>query len=136
MTPLTPLTPDKKKVVSKTIGTSNTGFEANNDAAFQSKKDGGVTVSRVSGGVKKDQQTALKNQLGCIWHDKNISNIQATVNALDQLSLEDGAILHDIVEYVSKISENGSKQALLNFVVARLGLIDDGDDDEWWNALN
>jgi len=69
LTPLTPLTPldtadtvdtadtRQKKVVSKTIDTSNTGFEANNDAAFQSKKDGGVMVSRVSGGVKKDQQT-------------------------------------------------------------------------------
>jgi hypothetical protein len=48
------------------------------------------------------QQSALKNELRHIWHDKNISNIQATVDALDQLSLGDDAIWHDIVEYVGK----------------------------------
>jgi hypothetical protein len=76
----------------------------------------------------------LKNELRHIWHDKNISNIQATVDALDQLSLGDDAIWHDIVEYVAKIGENGSKKALLKFVAARIGLI--GDGDEWWDALN
>jgi len=96
---------------------------------------GDVTVSRVSG-VQKDQQTTLKNQLRRIWHDRNISNIQDTIDALDQLSLEDDAILHDIVKYVTKIGENGSKKALLNFVAARRGLIDDGDGDEWWDGLN
>jgi hypothetical protein len=56
------------------------------------------------------------------------------VDALDQLSLGDDAIWHDIVEYVAKIGENGSKKALLKFVAARIGLI--GDGDEWWDALN
>ncbi|MEN8221426.1 MAG: hypothetical protein ABFS56_34825, partial [Pseudomonadota bacterium] len=51
--------------------------------------------------------------------DKSVSNIQDTIDALDQLSMEDDAIWRDIVEYLAKIGENGSKSALLKFVAAR-----------------
>jgi len=123
LTPLTPLTPldtadtvdtadtRQKKVVSKTIDTSNTGFEANNDAAFQSKKDGGVTVSRVSGGVKKDKQTAYRNDLRHIWRDKNIEDLQTTVDALEQVKIEDDAIWSDIVDYL--VDEHLTATALM-----------------------
>jgi len=82
------------------------------------------------------QQTTLKNQLRHIWHNKNISDIQTTIDALDQLSLEDDTIWHDITDFLTKVKGNGSKKALLKFVAARLGLINDGDGDDCWNALN
>ncbi len=122
--------------MSKMIDTSNTGFEANNDVAFQSKKDGGVTVSRVSGGVKKDKQTAYRNDLRRIWRDKNIEDLQTTVDALEQVKIEDDAIWRDIVDYLAKVGDNGFKKGLLNFVATRLGLIDENDGDKWWDGLS
>jgi len=125
----------QNKGVSKLVDTTESSLKANKDVDSSSKKGGGVQVSKVCNGVQKDQQTVLRNQLRRIWHNKNISDMQKTLDALEPIIIDD-TIWHDITDFLTKVKGNGSKKALLNFIAARLGLINDGDGDDCWNALN
>ncbi|KHD08553.1 hypothetical protein PN36_32350 [Candidatus Thiomargarita nelsonii] len=107
----------------KVAGVGKVGNVGN---VIDNKKD---FVDREMDSLDKVDKVVLEG-LRRIWHSEQISGMQDTLDALDQLKLFDDVIWHDIVKHLAKIGDNSSKRALLNFVAARIGVIDDG----WWNG--
>ncbi|OAD20087.1 hypothetical protein THIOM_004232 [Candidatus Thiomargarita nelsonii] len=81
-------------------------------------------------GEQMAHKAALIEGLRGIWQSAQISGVQDTLDALDQLSLGD-AIWHDMVKYLAKVGDGVSKKGLLNFVAGWIGL---SGDDVWWDS--
>ncbi|KHD07494.1 hypothetical protein PN36_31410 [Candidatus Thiomargarita nelsonii] len=138
------MTLKRKKFISESKGVYTVDEKVGN--ANEVSKDVGFSpnVTALPGVIDRYQgvtdptakQTAYRNDLRRIWRDKNIEDLQTTVDALEQIGIEDDAIWRDIVDYLGKVGDSGFKKELLNFAAIRLGLIDKNDGDKWWDGLS